>query len=655
MRALVYRIIAALSLLMVTVFTSPTSARAQDSLDPVASQIDPTLELVGSSTWISPDDDIRLQLTHTTIDTAVLRARLHGSVLDRSGFNAALADEFGDVREHFGPVEINTDGPTRFRMNPQAKLPEGVYPVVVELVAGSRVLAELTTFVVSTDRDESMHGLLAMLSDPDVPIAHQPDGSVVIPEVNELIELGEDAAALSFNITGDTTSALATTRDVDNIASSVGEVLTSTFVEVETEAWLDAGADAQLAVQLAEGRRAITEATGVPPAPIWVGHPSDTARSIRWLSDRDIDGFVLRESNLEPLATIDGETTMTGPFLIETPGTDAVGIAIDEQLASRLDESDPFLAAQILVADMAVMMLDSGSDEFGFIIEAPTTNLVPAVLDAVDSSPFLDVSSVGSLVHEVPLMQTSIDSALPLARRLDPRPASPIGSLPTTILFAQDAISSFGEILGERTGLVLELETKVAVGSAAELSEIESDAYFNAVYAGIESATTGIEGPMNQTITLTARTQTVPYTIENDLGYQANVLLVFESDALEFPDGAAVEQTLARGSNELHVRVHARSAGDAVLQITVRSPDGTHQLAASRVRVRSSVFSGLGVIISVVALAVLLLWWAREILRSRKRKVRAPAQKTGDTDDNDEASDADGPEMTTPEETADAE
>ncbi len=54
----------------------------------------------------------------------------------------------------------------------------------------------------------------------------------------------------------------------------------------------------------------------------------------------------------------------------------------------------------------------------------------------------------------------------------------------------------------------------------------------------------------------------------------------------------------------------ARASGAFPLRITVTSPDGVLTVARARVTVRSTAVSGVGVVLSVGALLVLVVWWA---------------------------------------------
>jgi len=78
---------------------------------------------------------------------------------------------------------------------------------------------------------------------------------------------------------------------------------------------------------------------------------------------------------------------------------------------------------------------------------------------------------------------------------------------------------------------------------------------------------------------------------------------------------------LAPGELEALLGIGVES-GQAVLAVTT---DGGLPIQTTKLSVRSSVVSGVGVVLMVGALAFLALWWGWDIHRRRKRRVRDDA------------------------------
>jgi hypothetical protein len=56
------------------------------------------------------------------------------------------------------------------------------------------------------------------------------------------------------------------------------------------------------------------------------------------------------------------------------------------------------------------------------------------------------------------------------------------------------------------------------------------------------------------------------------------------------------------------------------LRVSLVSPDGRLVVAQSRFTVRSTAFSGVGLVLTVGALVVLLGWWGRHHVRGRRNR-----------------------------------
>jgi hypothetical protein len=109
--------------------------------------------------------------------------------------------------------------------------------------------------------------------------------------------------------------------------------------------------------------------------------------------------------------------------------------------------------------------------------------------------------------------------------------------------------------------------------------------------------------------------------IENGMGRNVSLLVSMSSEKLEFPDGDSVIVDIPPGVHEISLDVSARTSGDSVLDLTLSSPDRGIALDSTRVTVRSTALSGLGLIIAGIALLFLLVWWVRT-RRSRRPNRR---------------------------------
>jgi hypothetical protein len=129
-------------------------------------------------------------------------------------------------------------------------------------------------------------------------------------------------------------------------------------------------------------------------------------------------------------------------------------------------------------------------------------------------------------------------------------------------------------------------------------------------------------------VTLTAKQVAIPVTFENKLRPQRPIVVrvEFESDKLVFKDGAVQTTTLAPGVSTVRFdHVEVRASGTFPMTIRLRSADGRLAFGDPvKVTVRSAVFSGFAIALTVGAILFLLLWWGNHIRRTRRAR-RAPA------------------------------
>ncbi len=126
--------------------------------------------------------------------------------------------------------------------------------------------------------------------------------------------------------------------------------------------------------------------------------------------------------------------------------------------------------------------------------------------------------------------------------------------------------------------------------------------------------------PVAQPVTMAASVGEVPVIIESRAAGPRRVMLQFRSDKV------IVEQDqqlvlLDPGISSIDVRVQARTLGSSQLQMSVWTPDGRQVLASNQFQIRSTAVPGVGVLISIVAVALLIVWWVLDHRRRRRQAV----------------------------------
>ena len=119
-------------------------------------------------------------------------------------------------------------------------------------------------------------------------------------------------------------------------------------------------------------------------------------------------------------------------------------------------------------------------------------------------------------------------------------------------------------------------------------------------------------------------------SFQNDTGRAGiRVRVHLDSPKLIFPKGPTSSSTLPIGHSTAkrnQFPVEARASGTFAMTITLESPDGTIQFGPpTRVTIRSAVFSGIGIALTLGALLFLAGWWGNHFWRTRRARRRARA------------------------------
>jgi len=136
------------------------------------------------------------------------------------------------------------------------------------------------------------------------------------------------------------------------------------------------------------------------------------------------------------------------------------------------------------------------------------------------------------------------------------------------------------------------------------------------VNAGLAS----VVAPPERSITLTARNATIPLRVENTSNRPMTVAIEIDSSRIEVNGGQLDQVVLAPGTTRVDVAVSVLTSGQFDAGVTIRTADRQIVLGRTVVRVRSQVFSGVGVVLSAGALVFLLIWWSLTLRRRRKAR-----------------------------------
>jgi hypothetical protein len=147
--------------------------------------------------------------------------------------------------------------------------------------------------------------------------------------------------------------------------------------------------------------------------------------------------------------------------------------------------------------------------------------------------------------------------------------------------------------------------------------------------AGVATAQRALLAQLNlvqlatdRSITLTSRNSPIPVTVQSSAPYTVRAWLTLSSDKLVFHPSHK-QMVIDRATNPVRIQAVARTSGVIPVDVTLTTPRFNLQIAHGQLTVRSTATSLVGIVLTALALAVLLGWWARTWWRGRTRRAQA--------------------------------
>lgn len=542
----------------------------------------------------------------------------------------------------------------------------GVFPVEIRVLEGDndRVLAQLVSYAVRLPAVLDTPAPLPLRVATVLPLQATPssatsEGTAVEPTARERAAALVLALAANPGTTEQLPVALAATPEVlaslvasptpgdpRLVSDLVGElgarpVIQQPYVALDLATWTaDPNLVTSLDGLLARGKEALTSLAHRPDDPrLWVELPSNqrnplTPASVDWLQQHGIEQVVLPETDLVALNGNRFTRTPGRPFQLQTATSTVQALTIDPQLQSDFAGGGA-LGANRVIADLAVAALDLPSEARGLVLVPPTDDPDATTLHAVlnllrvptagpDSAPLVAASNLEDLFALPPADAAGDgrDSGETLVRQLvDPTPAESLGDFPTHFAITSRRAADLIRMLGRDGPLTRDAQRRLDDSAALGLPPATRTRLLDMVDGQINSIVARVSLPEHQTITLTSRSAVIPLTIRSALDAPATVVLHLDSsERLEFLDGDTQTVQLTGDVTHLRLRVRTRTPGDATLRMRLTSPQGELLLAESRYSIRSTAVSGVGLVISIGALAFLVLWWLRHGIRTRRER-----------------------------------
>ncbi len=616
-----------------------------------------SIGLASQTPWVGAGEPFQLRLDVDQVnrpDQLDIVVSIHRAVTSRSQFDQTINDRL--LGPLAAPPTVTSLAAAGFDAGGAVPIPitlpdlrDGVYPVVVALRdhdSDEEIDHFVTHLVRVPDQPVGQPLRVAWLQPVDAGVTLGPDGVRSLSEA-QLRRVGRTAAAMAdaapmpitLDVSPDTVDGLFASRRTDilgELAQGLDhrQLLAAPYVDVDASALVAGGLAGELHDLRRTGETVLRATFGATDSTTWSSEEPLTARALTELRRLGVRRVVVPEKGLSTLrASVTGRRTVSRPFLIEDSRGQAVdAVVADAGLAAHFPgRSGQVLAAHHLLADLAVLYLDSPGTSRGVVVRPPSTwdptpVFLSTVLTALDRSPVLRPVTVSNLVREVPLLGSSRSPAVRSATSTAPRLPSALGRTRRQLLGLRSLTAGDDRPLQPLRQLLFAAEDD-------GVSRTRRAAYLAAAEQSVRLVKERVHLVRGRTIRLTARQGTIPLTVVNDNPFTVHVSVELSSEKLEFADAPGTDRSRRRfddvvlGPNQssvLAVAVRARTSAAFALRAVLRAPDGSLELGRSRFTVIATAVSGLGIVLSVGAGLVLLLWWARHWRSTRRSRRLIP-------------------------------
>jgi hypothetical protein len=465
----------------------------------------------------------------------------------------------------------------------------------------------------------------ALAANPTMPITVSP-----APELVDALAQAEDPQA----------KALLTNLDH---ALAGHQVLANTYVPIDAPAFLRHNLGGELDTQLSAGETALRAAlpSTQPDRRTWMPSGPLDEPTLGRLQTLGSNQLVIASAALEP-AGGDAANAFQ-PVEVSTSGGAIPTAVVDADLQRALSLDLPATVAPIrLYLELAFVALQHPDIEEGAVVVPPDG----VTLSAGFLTRFLGLVQRTSLIAPVTvddyfrLTRPAVDAGgEPIVRTLRTVTTDSLGaSYPSEIyLLRLDALSTAAMLQGQ-ADMPRRIERLVLLADRLGLSGSDRRPYLTNAHAPLEAVKNLVAVGDQGTVTLTSGSDNIPYRVTNASTEPVSVMIRLSSPKLAFPDSATpgrrdLIKTLAPGANDFTVPVTTRARATFPMAIEIRTPDGKELLASSKVTIRSTALSGVGIALTIGAALTLVVWWMRHAYtRRRAARVQALAgQSAGPT------------------------
>ena len=502
----------------------------------------------------------------------------------------------------------------------------GVYPVVLEVTAGStsRTITTFLTFAESAAVQPLRAAPILTLGPSATAgqVADVAEGVRAAPGASAVVSLAPTAAT---RLTGGSVGLRSLAELAAALTAPDHEVVRSPFVSIDPGALAVSGLSAQIPAQVTRGDRLLRRAGLRSTAGAgWIATAAVTSSTAGGVTTAGISRMVIPDASL---ATPTSATLSWGEPFSPAGSPGIVALAADSILSAQMGPgSDPVLAAERLLADLALLHLErpSLSAPLGVVLLAPdgwTPNraFITTLLRGLVGNPLVSSATLSSLFATLAAGSNGVPGTRALASPgpSAPWPAAQVGSLAG----GQARVAALAGALTQGRHVVRRLSDGFLLAESDRLGTTGRTGALGAANGAVD-AELGHLGIGGADITLTSLKGALPITLTKTADWSMAGVLSVHSDHLRFPRGRTRMVTLDHPTQAVRIPVVAETTGDLTVSVTLSTPSGNLLLARQRIVVRTTQTSAAAIVLTIGAALVLLVWWIRTSMRRPRRRSR---------------------------------
>lgn len=287
-------------------------------------------------------------------------------------------------------------------------------------------------------------------------------------------------------------------------------------------------------------------------------------------------------------------------------------------LTSETAETDPVLAAQQAIGEIAAVWLEQPGIERPFAVAVPdrtepNPGLAPALIRRIVVAPFVRPVTATGLVDEFP-PPAQPSAVVPL----DGRTFS--AGYAAAIKHSRRLIESYRSMLVAPSTDPKQLKTRLLLLEGTQFldDEVAGLAQIRAVDDRINTFLGRIRVDAVPLVTFASRTGQIPLQVVNDTGQPVSVNVHLLSPHLTVGGEQTRQLTLTEPQQAITFDVELKTTGEFPVQVELLAPSG-RPISDTTIAVRSTAYNRIALVITIGAAIALFALWGRRFLPSRRR------------------------------------